>query len=69
MNRTPIEITITKLEMTSRPSLRPMLPHGQDNGRVMLLKLKLPLSKNESAEGRAGRVLHHRGEGVNGRRQ
>lgn len=42
MNRTPIEITITKLEMTSRPSLRPMLPHGHDNGRVMLLKLKQP---------------------------
>ena len=42
MTSAPIGITITKLEMTSRPSLRPVLPHGQDTGRVMLLKLKHP---------------------------
>lgn len=43
MTRPPIEITITKLEMTSRPAhLRPVLPHGHDNGRVMLLRARKP---------------------------
>lgn len=38
-----IDITITKLEMRSRPpGLRPHLPHAHDNGRVMLLKAKKP---------------------------
>lgn len=42
MTGAPIDITITKLEMTSRPSLRPVLPHGHDKGRVMLLRLAKP---------------------------
>lgn len=43
MTRSPVEITITKLEMTSRPAhLRPMLPHGHDKGRVMLLRARKP---------------------------
>jgi GNAT superfamily N-acetyltransferase len=43
MTRSPIEITITKLEMTSRPAQqRPPLPHGHDNGRVVLLRARKP---------------------------
>jgi len=43
MNKAPIPITITKLEMKTKPAgLRPHLRHDQDNGRVMLLKVKHP---------------------------
>ena len=43
MNKPPIDITITKLEMLARPaSLRTTLPHGHDNGKVMLLKTRRP---------------------------
>jgi GNAT superfamily N-acetyltransferase len=43
MTKPPISITITKLEMTAKPAgLRPHLRHDQDNGRVMLLKVKRP---------------------------
>ncbi len=39
----PLAITITKLEMMSRPSgLRPPIPHDRDGGRAMLLKLRQP---------------------------
>ena len=43
MTKPPIPITITKLEMKAKPAgLRPHLRHDQDNGRVMLLKVKRP---------------------------
>jgi GNAT superfamily N-acetyltransferase len=43
MTKPPIPITITKLEMAAKPAtLRPHLRHDQDNGRVMLLKVKQP---------------------------
>ncbi len=43
MTKTPIPITITKLEMTAKPAgLRPQLRREHDNGRVMLLKVKHP---------------------------
>jgi GNAT superfamily N-acetyltransferase len=43
MKRTPIDITITKLEMKARPAgPRPHLPHAHDNGRVMLLWARKP---------------------------
>ena len=43
MTKAPIPITITKLEMKAKPAaLRPHLRHDQDNGRVMLLKVKRP---------------------------
>lgn len=43
MTKAPIPITITKLEMKAKPAgLRPHLRHDQDNGRVMLLKVKQP---------------------------
>lgn len=43
MTKAPIPLTITKLEMHARPaSLRPQLRHDQDNGRVVLLKVKKP---------------------------
>lgn len=39
----PLAITITKLEMTSRPSVpRPPIPHDRDGGRAMLLKVRQP---------------------------
>jgi GNAT superfamily N-acetyltransferase len=39
----PVPITITKLEMKAKPAaLRPHLRHDQDNGRVMLFKVKHP---------------------------
>ena len=42
MTPPPVEFTITKLEMSARPGLRPNLPSGHDKGRVMLLKVKRP---------------------------
>ncbi|MFN9780764.1 MAG: GNAT family N-acetyltransferase [Alphaproteobacteria bacterium] len=43
MTRQPIDITITKLEMTARPpGLRPPLPHGLDSGRCVLLRTRKP---------------------------
>ena len=43
MSPAPVEITITKLEMLARPAtLRTALPHGHDNGKVMLLKTRRP---------------------------
>ena len=43
MTKAPIPITITKLEMKAKPaSLRPHLRHDQDQGRVMLLRVKQP---------------------------
>jgi hypothetical protein len=43
MTKTPIPITITKLEMTAKPTgLRPKLRREHDNGRVVLLKVKQP---------------------------
>ena len=43
MTKTAIPITITKLEMKAKPAgVRPHLRHDQDNGRVMLLKVKQP---------------------------
>ena len=43
MSPTPLAITITRLEMRARPAaLRPALPHGHDNGRVMLLRARKP---------------------------
>jgi GNAT superfamily N-acetyltransferase len=43
MTRAPIEITVTRLEMTARPTTpRPHLPHAHDKGRVMLLKTRKP---------------------------
>lgn len=43
MTKPRISITITKLEMKAKPaSLRLHLPHGNDNGRAVLLKLRQP---------------------------
>ena len=43
MNKPPIPITITKLEMRARPShARPQLPHSADHQRAMLMKLDAP---------------------------
>lgn len=43
MTKPPIQITVTKLEMTAKPTgLRPKLRREHDNGRVMLLKVKQP---------------------------
>lgn len=43
MSKTPITVTITKLEMKAKPAgLRPHLRHDHDNGRAVLLKVKRP---------------------------
>ena len=43
MSKPPVSITITKLEMKAKPAgLRPHLRHDQDNGRLMLLRVKHP---------------------------
>lgn len=43
MTGVPIDITVTKLEMTARPTgKRPHLPHAHDAGRVMLLRTRKP---------------------------
>lgn len=60
MSRTPLDITITRLEMGARPAgLRPVLPHGHDNGRVMLLRArKTPVHFYRYLYETVGRAYH-----------